>query len=286
MDVLLDRLQHDDFFPTLLVAGLLFFIGSKVSEGNQFNLLWSRRSGYAAFVAYAVLGVLHFHPSEAGAFFLIFIRGVLVAGMVFGAAGIVLPMIRGIYRLLIGGPLDRLAAARRAMSRRFQERRERIRQKRSNAEWERSRPEREREAKLAADRKTTEERMRDEAKERRKEARSQCELHFNLYEADIKDRFNRKMLHDYMDKYMGDSETAETVERRGIELRAQMERHREAVGLGDRPKSIDQLARWYLEERGRIEALPLDEGLARSISLNWKSVTRISRRKILEKARP
>ena len=254
MDVLLDRLQHDDFFPTLLVAGLLFFIGSKVSEGNQFNLLWSRRSGYAAFVAYAVLGVLHFHPSEAGAFFLIFIRGVLVAGMVFGAAGIVLPMIRGIYRLLIGGPLDRLAAARRGMSRRFQERRERVQQKRSNAEWERT-------ASGAGARGETRRRSKDYGgthargrKRASKEARSQCELHFNLYEADIRDRFNRKMLHDYMDKYMGESETADTVERRGNELRAQMERHREAVGLGDRPKSIDQLARWYLEEKGRIEA--------------------------------
>ena len=131
-----------------------------------------------------------------------------------------------------------------------------------------------------------EERTRQEANARRKEARSKCELCFNLHEADIKDRFSRQMLQEYMTKYMGDSETPETVERRAEELRALIDGHREAVGLGDRPQSIDQLARWYLEEKGRIEALPLDAGLRdehlAQLEIRYADLSQ----EILEKARP
>lgn len=121
---------------------------------------------------------------------------------------------------------------------------------------------------------------------RRREARSQCELLFNLHEADINRRFNRQMLNDYMSRYMGDSEPSDVVERRAKELRALIEKHREAVGLGDRPKSIDQLARWFLEEKGRIEALPLDEDLREEhlamLQIRYAELSQ----EILETARP
>ncbi|HUY89224.1 MAG TPA: hypothetical protein VMV10_10855 [Pirellulales bacterium] len=101
-------------------------------------------------------------------------------------------------------------------------------------------------------------RRRDADQRRRSETRSQCELLFNLHSADIANRFTRKMFDDYMAKYMSDAEDADTVERRGRELSDLIQRHRQQA-TGEVPTSLTELAAWFLEEKTRIEGLPLDE---------------------------
>ena len=99
-----------------------------------------------------------------------------------------------------------------------------------------------------------------EASRRREESRSQCELLYGEHECDIRDRFSRAALEAYMEKYMGDSESPEIVERRATELKALIEKHRASVGVAEKkPGSIDELAKWFIDEKARIEALPLEE---------------------------
>ena len=99
-----------------------------------------------------------------------------------------------------------------------------------------------------------------EANRRRAEARSQCELLYTVHECEIRERFSREALEAYMTKFMGDSESPQVVERRGTELKAVIQKHRASVGTAEKkPASISELAKWFIEEKARIEALPLDE---------------------------
>ena len=97
--------------------------------------------------------------------------------------------------------------------------------------------------------------------QRRKDARARCELLFNLYIPDMAGRFNRAMFDSFMNAYMSDAEPPDVVERRTEELCGIMEKHREAVKGSAKPASIDQLATWFLDEKKRIELLPLDDDI-------------------------
>ena len=63
----------------------------------------------------------------------------------------------------------------------------------------------------------------------------------------------------YMNKYMSETEPPETVERRAVELQAMIEKHCAAKGLTKTPRTIEELARWFLAEKELIEALPIDD---------------------------
>jgi len=130
------------------------------------------------------------------------------------------------------------------------------------------------------------ERLVRQAAQRRQEARSQCELLFNLHSADIANRFTRKMFDDYMAKYMSDAEDADTVERRGVQLRDIIEQCSEQTTGCAKPGTIDQLATWFLDEKKRIETLPLDEELKEEhlahLNIRYSELSQ----QILEKIRP
>ncbi len=93
---------------------------------------------------------------------------------------------------------------------------------------------------------------------RRKEARSQCDLLYTLHEIEIRDRFNRAALDAYMQKYMGDAESPETVEQRSAELRAIIHQHREKVAPTPKFRSIQELAVWFEQRKVEIEAVSDD----------------------------
>ena len=100
--------------------------------------------------------------------------------------------------------------------------------------------------------------LQQSAATRRKEARFQCEMHFSLYQTDIAQRFNHAMFDSYMQKYMGDMDDAETVERRGQELRTIIDKHYEQVGGKAMPTTIEELTAWFLEQKTRIERAPME----------------------------
>jgi hypothetical protein len=96
---------------------------------------------------------------------------------------------------------------------------------------------------------------------RRVEARARCELLYNRHAPEIARRFPRKSMERFIQTYMSDADPAEHVEQRGRELENIIEQHRNCVKPEKRPRTIQDLAEWYLGEKNRIDALPLDEEL-------------------------
>src|SRR5205823_5313242 len=138
--------------------------------------------------------------------------------LTFGLCSLGFPLFSTMRRILIDTPHRWL----RSWAGRMQQSVDRWKKKKQAncelREWERRRPERE-----AEDRRRRETELRHQeletarrdaaahAQVRRQEARSQSELFFSLHRADIADRFSRKMLVDYMQRYMPDSEPPDVV---------------------------------------------------------------------------
>ena len=66
-------------------------------------------------------------------------------------------------------------------------------------------------------------------------------------------------MREYMQQFMSDKESAETVERRAKELRDIIEQHYQQVGGDPGALSIDQLAEWFVEQKKRIEKAPMED---------------------------
>lgn len=96
---------------------------------------------------------------------------------------------------------------------------------------------------------------------RRSEARANCELAYSLHASEIAKQFPKTMFDAFLQTYMSDADHPDDVERRGKELQRIIDQHRQKVQPEKHPRTIQQLAEWYLREKGRIEALPLDEEL-------------------------
>jgi len=128
------------------------------------------------------------------------------------------------------------------------------RRRQAQREWE-QRSAKEGEARLREQRRAAEDARR------RGDARARCELLYNRHAPDIVRRFPRKSMERFMQTYMRDADPAESVEQRGRELETIIEQHRNCVKPDKPPRTIQDLAEWYLREKNRIDALPLDEEL-------------------------
>ncbi len=154
----------------------------------------------------------------------------------------------------------RAAGRRLERERRKQEAAERERKRIADAEWERTRPQRELEAKLAAERQAAILRLAASETTRRENARAACELLYAQHAPEIVQRFPRSDLDRFLRTYLGDTQPVDEVERRGLELQQLIHQHRQRI-RPDAPQTIQALADWYLAEKTRIEALPLDDDL-------------------------
>ena len=170
--------------------------------------------------------------------------GLVYGACVFGLCSFVAVFGNLVYRLVRPAPAPQTGPTPEELARRAEQDRLRNEEERRRREEETRRHD-----------------FQQQSLRRRQEARSQCELLFNLHQADIAKRFTRKMFDDYMTKYMADTEDADIVERRGRELREIIEKSLEQTGGRAKPTSIDQLATWFLDEKKRIESLPIDEEL-------------------------
>jgi hypothetical protein len=104
-------------------------------------------------------------------------------------------------------------------------------------------------------------RVRAADQRRRVEARASCELAYSLHASDIKKHFSRSMFDAFLQTYMNDADHPDDVERRGRELQQIIDQHRQKVKPEKHTRTIQDLAEWYLREKARIDALPLDEEL-------------------------
>lgn len=94
---------------------------------------------------------------------------------------------------------------------------------------------------------------------RKTAARASCEILYGTHEAEIRERFPRERLIEFMNRYMTDSQPPETVERHAGELKAMIQTHvGQATPPERRPRTLQELAVWFLDEKQRIEHLPVD----------------------------
>ncbi|TXT36026.1 MAG: hypothetical protein FD138_1132 [Planctomycetota bacterium] len=180
------------------------------------------------------------------------IASLILAGMVLGVSWLVLPPLSFVYDSTLGGvfrSLKRLASASRE---RRQERR-RIRQ------WERDRPERERESA-----------NRLNAQKRRDDAKAACDALFALAAPEIGTRFSKQDYIEFVSKYMADTAPPEVVEERAEQLKAIIRQHQERVEPSRSQKSLQELSAWFEERLGEIQSVP-DERLRKTLIVQLKA---------------
>jgi hypothetical protein len=249
----------EGFWPAIGLLLVLLWLGSMMA-GDPIHRMWAARLGSLAFVGHAVyLGSTMWVSGIE--WIAVAITAALVGGLVYGGSLIALPILAAAY----GGTLGRAGstvgswrARQRAAADEQRRRREQEEyQRRAREEYERAAPERER-------LRQEEERRKAAAAldaRRRRDARAACELAYSRCAVEIGQRFSRQELQRFMETYMGDEHAADDVERRGEELRQVMADYRQPPKPENKKRTIQELAEWYLREKNRIDALPLDEEL-------------------------
>jgi hypothetical protein len=143
----------------------------------------------------------------------------------------------------------------RKLQRQRQTSREQLRQRLEDAERRRQ-EELERPARLA--REAIERQERETAQRRREDVRIRCELSYDRYATDLATRFPRAMFQDYLKRYLWDDRPADEVERRGVQLDDLILFHVAKIDPPKKCQNIEDLSRWYMEEKRRIDTVDID----------------------------
>jgi hypothetical protein len=111
-------------------------------------------------------------------------------------------------------------------------------------------------------RQDAERKERDRAEQRRREqARLVCEVEYARFSPTIQGRLPRKELEDFFARYMTDAFSADVVEARAEQLLSLVRLHADQADQTRKPLTIEDLAAWFVAEKAKIAALPLDEKL-------------------------
>ena len=78
---------------------------------------------------------------------------------------------------------------------------------------------------------------------------------------EIEYRFPKSTCNAFLREYMSDDQPAEEVEKRGKQLQQIIEHHALAANPPKTLTTMEDVSRWYVEETGQIEQLPVDEEL-------------------------
>ena len=95
---LLNLIQTDEFFPLLLLIGLLRMVGIQMAESFPKVRAYARRISGAVFIAYGILASITFTPDGAWDCVLIAVRALLAAGVMLGFSLIAFSAIEMIYQ--------------------------------------------------------------------------------------------------------------------------------------------------------------------------------------------
>lgn len=128
----LEWINLDELPELIVLIGLLWVIGGKMTRPTDFSNRWLRRVVAMTLLTYSCTAIYAWSPSSAGDAVVILIRALLAAGLVGGAASIVLPL---------GHPLvlQVLEAMKRNRCDHFTEREQRLAQDRAAREARRRR---------------------------------------------------------------------------------------------------------------------------------------------------
>jgi len=250
-DELIYTLEQIDFWSALILIGALYMIGDRIVQGRPAMRERGVQCAIAAFGIYCVSAFLTYGSADAPELLGIAFRALLVAGIVLGLSWITLTALAPMGRLLTA-PGRLWADHRRQTERTRQYQREQDEGRRREAEQARQRLERadgtQREA---------------SAERRRNDARAAAALTYSLYAPKVTERFSRQNFDEFVEMYMGDDHSADDVEKRGQELVRTLQQHLEQVEPPNEKRTLEDLARWFVEQKELIESLTLDDKLKR-----------------------
>jgi hypothetical protein len=256
MQQALEFLEPDNWLAYLLIIVGLWFVGGKMNAGGRGHR-WPLRLGAGAFVVYACSAAYTDQPSRAENYLPILLKGALAAGLVSGAALVLLPIATFVYDHTLGASLRAVRAASARTRRRSADRRTRRQQeeqrKRDQQSYENAAPERER-ARLQAQAYAY---AAADAQRRRDQARASCTLLYDRYAVDIAKRYTKEMFTEFVSQHMTDQLPAELVEQRAEDLKNLLRQHYETVHPPSKFRSIEEAYRWQAEQIELIEHLPI-----------------------------
>jgi hypothetical protein len=285
MDTFLDVINSADVVSLIVLIAVLCWLGSSMIGRHPQLRLWGERLAAAAFIGYCVVIGSELETHTPGMWLRAVWRAILAAGLTLGASWVVLAAY-GFMRTLSDSA--RANAERRATRRRFErERKQREEEERKRREeWKRQAPERERQRQIAEERRLQQEAVSREARQTREDTRYACELFYNLHAPKIADRFSKQDLHDFLDRYMDDSQSLDVIRRRANQLIDTIRQHVEAVDPPDQITSLEELAGWYGKQTALLEGLDIEPNIKKEFCIQLRDRYTGLTERLLEEVKP
>ena len=259
---IIELIDDGDFCSLSFLILLAFLAGGAMVNGKEKLQLWGKHAAAAAFVCYAAYGWYTFQPTTAEDWIGITIRGAFAAGLVLGLSWIVLAVVTFVYRSTAENPIrtarnwmsraKRRRAQQEAAERRQWEAEIREQQQREQAEREAAAREREVQEKAA--------KASETAQHKIKYARTECELLYNGYAAELESLLPRKEFERFLRKHLSASQSPEHIDRYATLLKQTIQRYLKIAKR--RPssfKNIPEIAGHFQDARREIDELPYDE---------------------------
>lgn len=256
--------RDGDFLALLFAAGIVFYAGLLVSASHPKIYQAGRWIGGFSFLAYIAAAVSFDGYDPLDSLFAYSVKGAVFAILTIGTSRFLATLAIWTWEILMF--LPRRLAARMSEARRRAE---------AEARW--LQEEQERQRRQEQDRIEREQRRRDAEEyqrgsaetaklqaieqRRRVDARAECELYYGKHLEEMASRFPKSMFNTFMQTYMNDRDPVDAVEERGKQLRRIMRKHRKTATRTPEPHTVQKLTDWFLNEKERIESLPIDEEL-------------------------
>jgi hypothetical protein len=251
MESILNLIDEGNFISLLLLIGVVAFVGQKMVESQPTLHQWGWRLAAGAFIAYAVYAGVGQQPADPEDWISVVLRGLLAGGLALGLSWIILSA----AFFVLHHPVSLIRSFKAAAARR---------QKQhecpasDQSQWQNPR--------LEAERRAQQQQhsiAQAEAKRRRTDARARAALTYSLYVSKLQHRFTQQMFDDFVAKYMGDDQLPEDVERRFEELFQTLQKHLAEAEPPEENRTLADLAQWFVDQKARIESLPVDERVKR-----------------------
>lgn len=262
-------IETGDLCSGLCLVAIFFFIGTKMVERSPTIQAWGLRVAFLVFLGYVTLSLWSLEGFAFENLLHAVLHGLFAGALTLGVAWILLAIIGFFHRLCIA-PV--IGSYRRALHRyrvAVQERKDRREQERARRRWEEEQtqlaPERERQRLEAERRKAEQAATQAAAQRQRDDAREACERFYFLHAPELKDRFSRQVLEEYLQKYMGDNREPEYVEARAQHLLALLQGHLEKIAPSSKFKTPRELNAWYESQKAEFMLMP--EGKVKKTAL-------------------
>lgn len=258
----LNMIEDGDLCSSLFLLLVLYWIGGHVVNSRPELARWGWRGAVGVLVTYVAFRVFTDAPTTSDEMLWILLRGLLAAAFMTALTWILLPVCIAMWSATGGRFLAAARDSSRAAQKRVHEQQvaEQRRQEQlaRTREFERSAPERERQQREAEARARVERDAAETASQRRENARSRVELFFSVNAPEVRNRFTREMLDDYLKRYMGDEKQPEVVEERAEALIGIIRQHLDKVVSPIRRMSFDEILAVFENRKLKIQESSLD----------------------------